>query len=66
MDTRTGQIYPSLDAALDAGVPSNRLATVEVKGEIVTIMSGPFKGRRYQRMSDGTLGRRIKEAARVD
>jgi len=47
MDTRTGDLYPDLAAALAAGVP--REHAVEVEPEIVRVTSGPFKGRRYQR-----------------
>jgi hypothetical protein len=47
MDMRTGDLYPSLEAALDAGVPREHVA--EVEAEIVRILNGPFKGRVYQR-----------------
>lgn len=47
MDMRTGDIYPDLQAALDAGVPAEHAA--EVEPEIVRVTSGPFKGRVYQR-----------------
>jgi hypothetical protein len=47
MDMRTGDLYPSLEAALDAGVPREHVAEVEAK--IVRIVNGPFKGRVYQR-----------------
>lgn len=55
MDTRTFETYPSLDAALDAGVPKDRVEQVDV----VTIHSGPFKGRQYLKNEDGSLGRRV-------
>ena len=50
MDTRNGDIYPSREAAIDAGVPPEYVA------EVVTITSGPFKGRKYLR-ENGKLGR---------
>lgn len=55
MDTRTHEIYPSLNEALDAGVPKQHLEQVEV----ITIQNGPFKGRQYLRNDDGSLGRRV-------
>ena len=55
MDTRNFEIHPSLEAALDAGVPKQHLEQVDV----VTIQSGPFKGRQYLRNLDGSLGRRV-------
>lgn len=55
MDTRTGQLYPTLEAALDDGVPAEAAKEIDV----VTIDSGPFKGRKYVRLSDGRLGRRV-------
>jgi len=55
MDDRTGQIYPSVGAALAAGVPAEHIKEVKV----TVITSGPFKGRRYAIYSDGTRGRRI-------
>lgn len=62
MDMRTGQIYPSRDAALDAGVPEEHAVPVDVSAGIITIVSGPFKGRRYERRSDGSAGQRLKNA----
>lgn len=58
MDTRTREIYPDVQAAVDAGVPREHLKQVDV----VTIQSGPFKGRKYERMSDGSLGKRVFDA----
>ncbi len=55
MDTRTGQLYPDQLAALADGVPADRVTEVDV----VTISSGPFQGRKYVRMADGRLGRRV-------
>lgn len=49
MDMRTGDLYPSIEAALGAGVPREHL--VEVEPEIVRVTNGPFKGRVYQRNS---------------
>lgn len=57
MDMRTGDVYPTLDAALNAGVPREHLA--EVEPVIVRVTSGPFKGRIYERTPTGL--RRIKE-----
>jgi len=66
MDMRTWKLYESSEAAMADGVPERFVANVNVvreeTGEVVTITSGPFKGRRYARNSDGTLGRRIREA----
>jgi len=56
MDMRNGDLHPSLEAALAAGVPREYLA--EVEPEIVRVTSGPFKGRVYQRTRTG-LERRI-------
>lgn len=58
MDTRNFDIYPSLDEAKAAGVPDQHIEQVDV----VTIQSGPFKGRKYLRNEDGTLGRRVFDA----
>jgi hypothetical protein len=58
MDTRTREIYPDIQAAVDAGVPQEHLRQVDV----FTIQSGPFKGRKYERLSDGSLGRRVFDA----
>lgn len=57
MDMRTGDLYPSLQAALDAGVPREHVA--EVEPVIVRVSAGPFKGRVYQRNAYGQLERRI-------
>jgi hypothetical protein len=47
MDTRNGDLYPSKELALAAGVPEEHI--VEVEPEIVRVTNGPFKGRRYRR-----------------
>lgn len=65
MDIRTGRIYPSLNAALDGGVPREHAVPVEVTAGVITIMSGPFKGRRYERRSDGRAGRRLTDGEAV-
>lgn len=61
MDARTGQLYPSLDAAIADGVPREHAVEVDV----VEIKNGPFKGRKYQRLSDGRLGKRVYDDARA-
>lgn len=68
MDMRTGKLYPNEQAALDDGVPADSVAGVEAVNEhgigpngedwtIVRIMSGPFKGRIYRRLTGGGLQR---------
>lgn len=57
MDMRNGNIYPSHEAALLAGVPEEHIA--EVEPEVVLITFGPFKGRRYRRTATGL--ERIRE-----
>lgn len=59
MDMRTGDLYPSLDAARQAGVPEEHLA--EVEAEIVRVVSGPFKGRAYERHPQSRQLRRRKD-----
>lgn len=61
MDTRTGQLYPDLAAALDDGVPREHAREIDV----YVVPNGPFKGRKYVRKSDGTLGRRVFDDARA-
>jgi hypothetical protein len=63
MDTRTGQVYDSRDAAIAAGVPCAHVAPVTVHhGDIATVRvdNGPFKGRVYE-LVDGKRGRRRKD-----
>lgn len=60
MDTRSGQLYPDKDAAMDAGVPAEFVREVSV----VTIASGPFAGRKYEQKADGSLGRRVFDNAK--
>lgn len=55
MDTRNHEIYPSRESATNAGVPDEHIEQVDV----MTITSGPFKGRRYLKNADGSLGRRV-------
>lgn len=59
MDDRTGQLYPSKEVAQAAGVPDEHIVQIDV----VTIASGPFKGRKYQRLSNGRLGKRVYDDA---
>ena len=47
MDMRNGDMYRSYQDAIDAGVPAEHIAEVDV--EIVRVANGPFKGRVYQR-----------------
>lgn len=65
MDVRSGQLYPSEAAALEAGVPPEHVVGVEpAQGEtfdIVRFTTGPFKGRCYERKPGGGLGRRRPE-----
>jgi len=60
MDTRTGDLYPTREAALDAGVPDDQIEHVGSIREnvIVRIASGPFRGRVYERRVGGQLIRR--------
>jgi hypothetical protein len=55
MDDRNGNLYEDKQAGLDAGVPAEHLVEVGV----VTVKSGPFKGRHYIKHADGTTGRRV-------
>ena len=65
MDLRTGKTYPSLDAALAAGVPRSDLVEViqpealdaSVSGPEIRFPSGPFKDRVYKRDCRGQLVR---------
>jgi hypothetical protein len=63
MDTRNGNLYNTRDEAIAAGVPEQFIAPVNVTetGDVITVTSGPFKGRQYVRNSDGSLGRRVRE-----
>lgn len=66
MDMRTGHIYNSLEDATKAGVPANSVEPVGVDGGIVTILNGPFVGRRYEQ-ANGKRGRRVRtDATRAD
>jgi hypothetical protein len=60
MDTRTGQLYPTKELAIADNVPEKYVKEVDV----VMIESGPFKGRKYVRTSDGRLGRRVFDDSR--
>jgi hypothetical protein len=55
MDDRNGNLYPTRDAALAAGVPAKHAVEVEV--ETVRVASGPFKGRVYRRFPGGRIVR---------
>lgn len=61
MDDRNGNVYPSKELALAAGVPPEHV--VEVEPEVVVVVSGPFKGRRYQRTESGLVRLRDKTEA---
>lgn len=62
MDTRTGTIYESKEAAVAAGVPAEMLAEVEPNQTrtTMTVTNGPFKGRVYD-LVGGKRGRRRKD-----
>ena len=61
MDDRNGNLYRSRELALAAGVPAEHV--VEVEPEIVTVTSGPFKGRRYLRTASGI--RRLEDTPKA-
>lgn len=63
MDTRTGQTYPSFNAAVDAGVPTNNIALRDEQGHYV-VQNGPFKGRVY-RLNERGQSVRDREAERT-
>ena len=66
MDTRTGYIYPSFDAARAAGVDEQDLARVAPVPRVVSavrVETGPFKGRVYE-VIDGRRGRRLRHLER--
>lgn len=57
MDMRTGEIYQ--------GQPRDEHSEqVSVSAEIVTVLTGPFKGRRYE-VVNGRRGRRVRPDAEV-
>lgn len=63
MDTRTGQIYDSQEAATAAGVPGSALAPVTLLPGVVTTVrvdNGPFRGRVYEVVA-GRRGRRRRD-----
>ena len=53
MDDRNGTMYPSREAAQEAGVPDEHIKEIRI------IRSGPFRGRRYEVKS----GKRVKPDA---
>jgi hypothetical protein len=55
MDTRDGKIYGSVREALNAGVPVEALKQTRIH----LIDKGPFKGRYYEMLDNGKLGRRV-------
>jgi len=61
MDTRTGKLYETEAAAVNAGVPRSELAQVQVRNRSVTVTSGPFRGRVYDVSDDGRRGRRRRD-----
>lgn len=65
MDTRNLTMYPSMDAAREAGVPEDALSEMQPIGEATwTATSGPFKGRVYRRNHLGQMVR-DREAERA-
>jgi len=62
MDTRTGQIYASREAALADGAHEADVVPVAPMptGQAVRVESGPFKGRVYE-VVDGKRGRRLRQ-----
>lgn len=60
MDMRTGELYATREAALEAGVPEGKIEHVEGLKEpvLVRITTGPFNGRIYERGRFGGLRRR--------
>lgn len=69
MDTRTGQLYPSKEAAHVAGVAEQDLAEVSPIPEhvrplrAIRVEKGPFKGRVYEVVA-GRRGRRLRHLER--
>jgi hypothetical protein len=60
VDLRTGERYPTLEAALSAGVPVSDVAEVTEREDdvpLVRVTAGPFKGRVYRRTTRGNLVR---------
>jgi len=56
MDTRQGNIYPTRQGAVDAGVPDFAIASVTpISDDVLRITSGPMKGRYYKRTATGLL-----------
>ena len=56
MDTRQGNIYPTLQDAIDAGVPGEHLAgVVPISDDVLSVTSGPMKGRFYKRTATGLI-----------
>ena len=62
MDTRTGKLYESEDAAKAAAAFESDVVPVEAEltehGPIIRVMNGPFKGRIYA-VEQGRRGRRL-------
>lgn len=61
MHIPTGKVYESEEAARRAGHAPDDLAPVTVTGQTITVQNGPFKGRVYDRLSDGRRGRRRRD-----
>ena len=55
MDDRNGDLYPSKEAGLAAGVPEKHLK--EIPASDVIRGTGPFRDRYYRRLPNGTLQR---------
>ena len=69
MDTRNGDIYPSLDAALESGVPEKRLVTgtydalQDLKRRVFEAEAKRNRGRLKIRSKSETRRRKIQHAA---
>lgn len=58
MDTRNLTMYPSMDAALEAGVPAEALSEMKpIADSTWAATSGPFRGRIYRRNHLGQMVR---------
>lgn len=60
MDIRTGETYPTREAALRAGVPDSDIAEITRHDDNipeVKFVAGPFKNRVYKRTEAGNLVR---------
>jgi hypothetical protein len=55
MDDRNRDVYPDKERALSMGVPNEHLKEIYMK----TFTTGPFKGRSYEILPSGRLGKRV-------